>query len=47
MKRRLALALALLGLVPLGAYAARSSTYATIDRCLDAGSAWNYRAKAC
>lgn len=47
MKRGLALALVAAGLVPLGAHAARSSTYATIDRCLDAGSAWNYRAKAC
>jgi murein L,D-transpeptidase YafK len=46
-KRRLALALAVASLVPLGAYAARSSTYAKIDRCLDSGSAWNYRANAC
>ncbi|MEP7130846.1 MAG: L,D-transpeptidase family protein [Sphingomicrobium sp.] len=47
MKRPLALAMAVVGLVPLGAYAARSSTYAKIDRCLDSGSAWNYRARAC
>ncbi len=30
------------------AYAARSSTFATIDRCLaDTGKAWNYRTKSC
>ena len=47
MKRRLALALAVVSLIPLGAYAARSSTSATIDRGLDSGSAWNYRSNAC
>jgi murein L,D-transpeptidase YafK len=35
-------------LVPVGGYAAQSSTYAQIDRCLAAPvQAWNYRTKTC
>jgi len=45
-KRRAALLLLLL-VLPLGVYAARSSTYVAIDRCLDGGGAWNYRTKQC
>jgi murein L,D-transpeptidase YafK len=47
MNRPLPLLVMLLALIPLGAYAARSSTYVAIDRCLDAGNAWNYRTKTC
>jgi murein L,D-transpeptidase YafK len=46
-KRRVAL-LTLLLLLPLGSYAAHSSTYARIDRCLASPEqAWNYRTKRC
>ena len=47
MKRRAALLL--LGItILLGGYAAHSSTYAAIDRCLaQVSSAWNYRANRC
>jgi murein L,D-transpeptidase YafK len=46
-KRRAAL-LALVLLLPLGSYAAHSSTYAKIDHCLAASErAWNYRTNQC
>ena len=47
MKRRAAL-LMLLAPLTLGGYAARSSTYVKIDRCLaKPDSAWNYRNRQC
>jgi murein L,D-transpeptidase YafK len=39
--------LLLLPLLAGSAYAARSSTFAATDRCLDAGGAWDYRANRC
>jgi murein L,D-transpeptidase YafK len=34
--------------VVVGSYAAaRASTFVAIDRCLDAGGAWNYRSRGC
>ena len=47
MKRRAALLLVLLVLVSIGGHAARSSTFVAVDRCLDAGNAWNYRTNQC
>ena len=34
-------------LLPLDAYAARTSKFAKLDRCLDGGGAWNYRIGQC
>jgi len=39
--------LPIVALLPVSADAARSSTFVAIDRCLNAGSAWNYRAGRC
>lgn len=34
-------------LLPVTVIAARSSNFASVDRCLDGGGAWNYRAGRC
>ena len=47
MKRAGVVLLALTMFVALSAFAARSSTYMAIDRCLDAGNAWDYRTSSC
>lgn len=46
MKTRALLVLLVTSVAP-GAFAAHSSTFVAIDRCLDGGGAWNYRSKTC
>jgi murein L,D-transpeptidase YafK len=45
--RRRAVIFLVAAFTPPGAYAASSSTFVAIDRCLAGGGAWNYRTKEC